>query len=299
MPDEVLDPFSFELVFTGLCMFHATEQEGIAFLVNAVDPVRFREDPEITNLASAIHPHFPRLSYHMSQQLRGGTETPRRPDRIFFSPAGEEIGVCHLEEEDLTLVPTGTAPFQPGPLDEAPSLSFLASTLASTSFEPSPLLSAALPNSAVTTRFRFSEGSLETLRVSFAGAQETRIEFRTINTITDSPDGPELTIAEQIVLRLDGLTAPVEIRSDRDRPLRLRPDRDPSRASRPVTVNLSNLHDEFHSPAEAGFDFLWLYELLSFSDPRPSRRDLPIPFVLNHPTDDLTGTSGVCPPVKG
>ncbi len=284
-----LEPYHFEMVFTGLCVFTFDDTGATVLLVNATDPARFQADFADGLEPLMPRPHFPRLSYSMSQQIRQGV-VPRSPKRVFPGVSGEEVGICNLEGEDLTLDLPGAASFQRGALAEAPRISSLVPA------PISPLCFAAVPNSAVTTRLRVTQGALETLRLSFAGLEPLEIDFRTHNTKGTSSGNPHSLIAEQLVLRADDLTRPVEIRSASAASILLRPDRDANgTALRPVVTCLSNYHEVPFPPLDAAYDLLWLYELLDLSTTQPSRLDLPIPVYLNS-TGGFTGSSAACPP---
>lgn len=283
-----LDPYRFDLVFTGLCMFELDSQGANVLLVNASDPATFQSDPDFKGLERFLpHPHFPSFSYLMSQQIRQGV-IPRKPTSVFAGPSGDEVGVCDVAGEELTLSVTGGQPFSAGILDDAPRLSSLL-----------PVQLKAAPNSSVSTRLRLTEGSLETLRVAFAGKDPLLVDLQTIRTKGQLSGSPPRRIADQLVLRIDNLTEPVAIRSGSQSQILLQPDRDASgRSYRPVVATLANYHRVFHPPLDAAYDFLWFYELVEFtSGSRPSRLDLQIPVYLNTP-GGFTGTSGVCPPIR-
>jgi hypothetical protein len=287
-----IEPYRFELVFTGLCLFVLDNQGATVLLVNASNPKRFQADPDLSS-GSRPDPHFPHLSYIMSQQIRSGV-VPRLPNRVFAGPSGEEIGVCDLEGEDLSLELPGASNFQAGSLGQAPKLSDLLPV------RLSGLASSEIPNYAVATRIRFTQGTLDTLRIGFAGLNPLEIDFRTISTLGTPSANPPQKIVDQMVLRAENLTEPVRIRS-RSRPsVVLRPDLDSSGTGlRSVSVSLANFHQEFHQPRDAAYDFLWFYEVVEFTSlgPRPSRRDLLIPFHVNG-SGGFTGSSAVCPPIR-
>lgn len=290
---EPLAPFSLELVFTGLCAFSFDQQGASALLVNASDPKAFKDDPDFSGLDREIpYPHFPSFSYLMSQQIRDGV-LEREPDSVFAGPMGEEVGVCDLTGEDLTLDVASAQTFQSGSLGDAPTLSSLLNV------PLSPLCSSPLPNSAVITRFRLTHGTLETLRVAPAGEKPLLVDFQTLRLKGQKLERPPQPIADQLVLRIDNLTEPVAIRSSSKNTILLRPDYDTSgRSSRTVIATLANYHRNFRPPVDASYDFLWFYELLDFTVvPQPSRLDRKIPISRNGP-GPFTGTSSVCPPIK-
>jgi hypothetical protein len=297
MSNEVLAPFRFELVFTGLLLFDISERGATVFLVNARDSSKFENDPDLRDLrpSSFPNPHFPRFSYLMSQQVRNDERPPRSPSRVVADPFGDEIGICDLRGEDVTLDVTADAPFKPGLLTEAADLS----SVSGTPFRRSKLLaSRELPNEAIAARFHLSHGNLETLRISSTGTEALKVDFRPLKSLDKSSRGPDRTIADQLVLRVDNLRHPVEIKSSTKDSILLRPEQAPGgNHLRPVRASLSNYHKKFHETQIAAFDFLWFYELVEFtSQEKPSRLDLPIPVYLNG-RDAFTGSSGVCPPI--
>lgn len=287
--------FDLEIVFTGLCAFSFDEKGATAYLVNATRTGRFKIDEDLIK-TQWPHPHYPVLSYSMTQQVRRGGPH-RLPDRIFTGIGGEETGVCDLAGEELVLEIPGGPGFQAGELASAPRISEILDV------STHRLCDGALPNPVVVTRLRLSHGALSVLRLAGTetneGRKDLEIQLRPVKSLTEDSGKPTRKIADQLLLRAEHLTHPVILRSNFARPLKLRPEaEDPDSGRRPrVRLSLANYHDAYHRPGPAAFDFLWFYELLDFAGPRPSRRELDIPVYVSGSTG-FTGSSGVCPPVR-
>ncbi len=281
--------YTFEMVFTGLCAFSFDEKGATVYLVNATRVGRFLIDPDLSPPEIPV-PHVPRLSFAMEQQVREGGRF-RTPERVFLAADGEEVGVCNVEGEELTLEIPGGPDFTHEELPTTPAMTKL---LASAS--PHPLLTGPLPNTAAVTRLRLSQGRLKLLRNARSEGAQLQIDFRSLRHFTAAVTQPQ-QIADGLVLTAEHVSGPVVLKSDRAPRVELSPVGGVSTSGphESVRVTLSNYHEELAIPGDAAYDFLWFYEMLDFPEGFPSRLDLPIPF-YRAGGGGLTGSSGVCPP---
>ncbi len=297
--------FNFELVFTGMCLLEFDADPPTKCTVHI--PNAARPDVVFSGLSLDIRPfkHVPRLSFPTKFQVAGGGQFRRPVNHVFPAPDGEEIGVCDLEGETLTLQPP----------DGSPSLSLL--TVKTTpNVEPqveelfrwtsdlqdlitlSGCTFQRINTSAVTTQINLAHGQLGTLE---CGRQNGGVVVYDYDQVKASPQArkPGRCLADAVVLRLQGVEKSVALKSAAGDFFFFPPRPLPAREV--VRVCISNFHETPQDDRNGLFDFLWYYNILdglAVQGREPNPLDLFVPYIPETGRGPVTGSSGHCPPTK-
>ncbi|HKH49880.1 MAG TPA: trypsin-like serine protease [Thermoanaerobaculia bacterium] len=300
-----MSTYTFELVLTGMCLLELDQDPPTTCTVHIPDA----SHPEkvFGDFPPDLRPykHVPRLSFATKFQVPGPGQFMRPVNRVFPAPDGEEVGVCNLEGETLTLqAPAGT-----------PSLSLLTvrktherepqtEELFRWTSDLEDLLTLSectfrgIDKSAVTTRLEISHGQLGTLE---CGRQNGGIVVYHYDKV--QPDRAVRTegrsLADAIVLRIQGLEKSVTLQSSRGNfhffPPRPLPPREP------VRICISNSHEGPEASRFGLVDFLWYYNILDGlqkGGKKPDPLGLFVPYIPMTLSGPITGSTGHCPPTK-
>jgi hypothetical protein len=297
--------FTFELVFTGMCLLEFDNDPPTKCTVHI--PNAARPDVVFSGIPAERCPfrHVPRLSFPTKFQVLGGRTPKRLVDRVFPAPDGEEIGVCNLEGETLTLQPPDGSPslsllaVKTAP-DVAPRVEELFSwtsdlqdlvTLSNCTFK-------GINASAVATQVNFAHGRLGTFE---CGRQNGGIVVYDYDQVKGNPKAKTRgrSLADAVVLRLQGLEDSVALKSAAG-DLFFFPQR-PVLGGEVVRVCISNFHERPEHNRNGLFDFLWYYNVLdglTVQGRKPDPLELFIPYIPENGYGPVTGSSGHCPPTK-
>jgi trypsin len=299
-----MSSFDFELVFTGMCLLELDGDPPTRCTVhipNAAHPdVVFKDVPE----ARRPFKHVPLLSFPTKFQVAGGSQAMRQVERVFPAADGEEIGVCDLAGETLTLQPpAGSLPLtlltvKTDPkevraedlFDWASSLQDLL-TLSECTFS-------GIKASEVVTRVNLAHGQFGTLE---CGRQNGGVVVYEYDPVRGSVQPrPGRSLADAVVLRLPGLAASVVLSSNSSKGDFFFFPPHPLPAREVVRLCISNFHDTPQRDRNGLFDFLWYYNILdglrdAHGQP-PDPLGLFVPYIPRTIYGPITGSSGHCPP---
>jgi hypothetical protein len=287
-------PFTFELTFTGLCVFIYKGADSTK--PSAVSVVLTKASHH-----SGHHKHLPFLSY-MPKDLASGS-TSQLHHRLVPSPAGHDIALLALagaiEVDDPTAIGFSASwaksGQEPAPGEET-SLSWLPPLYEINKTEvPKPDLNK--PNhglSAEVATITLKGGTLEAGDLTRAVDGKYVLAEFVYEDGTGSDSDDTQVLAGSLRLKITGLTSPVKITGPGwEAWLRPAPLPGNSGGTGRVEVSITNLPevpDPGFSHRLVHFDHF--YDMFSWNPPRPEFR---LPKLLG---DAVTGSSAVCPPTR-